>query len=135
MRDLPDPQRAKPCVMVVDDDMMVILGIQARLGEDFRVVGVTEPTQAVDVAMREQPGLILCDINMPGMKGDEVAYALSQAEDVAEIPLVYLTSLVEPDDTPTLEGQFGDHTAVSKGASTAELRALVNQALGLPPDD
>ena len=134
MRDLPDPEKAKPCVLVIDDDEAVGWAIASRLGQDFRVVAVCDPAQAVQVTRAENPGVILCDIDMPGMQGDEVAFALSQDPRTARIPLVYLTALVGPDEPPDLEGVFGDHPTVSKGASTGELRDIIAAALGLPDD-
>jgi CheY-like chemotaxis protein len=132
MRTLPDPQKAKPCVLVVDDDEAVAWAIAARLGQDFRVVGLTDPAVAVRRACEERPGVILCDINMPGLQGDEVAFALSQDPRTARIPLIYLTALVAPEEVADLEGVFGDHLTVSKSATTQELRDLVGTALGLP---
>ncbi|MCD6077747.1 MAG: hypothetical protein K0R89_1685 [Ramlibacter sp.] len=134
MRTLPDPQKAKPCVLVVDDDEAVAWAIAARLGQDFRVVGLTDPAVAVRRACEEKPGVILCDINMPGLQGDEVAFALSQDPRTARIPLIYLTALVTPEEVADLDGVFGDHPTVSKSATTEELRDLVGTALGLPDD-
>ena len=134
MRTLPDPQKAKPCVLVVDDDEAVAWAIAGRLGQDFRVVGLTDPAQAVRRACEEKPGVILCDINMPGLQGDEVAFALSQDARTARIPLIYLTALVTPEEVADLEGVFGEYATVSKRATTEELRDLVSAALGLPDD-
>lgn len=135
MRPLPDPQNAKPCVLVIDDDEAVTWAIAGRLGQDFRVVGTSDPAEAVPLARKERPGVILCDINMPHLQGDEVAYALSMEPATAGIPLVYLTALVSPADPAELDAVFGDHPAVSKSASTAELRAAVARALGIEDDD
>ena len=135
LRALPDPEKAKPCVLVIDDDDAIAMAIAARLGRDFHVVGETDPAKAVDAALRENPGVILCDINMPRIRGDEVAFNLSEHAGTADIPLVYLTSLVAPDEEAELDGLFGDHLAISKGASSSELRAVVEQALGLGPTD
>ena len=133
MRNLPDPQGATPCVLVVDDDEAVAWAIAGRLGKDFRVVGIAEPGEAVRRALEEKPAVILCDINMPGMQGDDVAFALSQDPATAGIPLIYLTALVGPDDVADLEGVFGEYPTISKGASTAELRRAIEQALGRGP--
>jgi putative two-component system response regulator len=135
MRTLPDPERAKPCVLVIDDDEAVALAIAGRLGKDYRVVGLSDPARAVDKAREERPGLILCDINMPGMQGDDVAFALSQDPRTAMVPLIYLTALVGPEDEPDLEGVFGDYPTISKSATTEELREIVAAALGLPDSD
>jgi CheY-like chemotaxis protein len=132
MRNLPDPETAKPCVLVIDDDEAVAWAIAGRLGKDFRVVGISEPEEAVNHALAENPDVILCDINMPGLQGDDVAFALSQEPATASIPLIYLTALVGPEEVPDLEGVFGEYPTVSKSATTAELRGVIEQALGLP---
>ena len=132
MRALPDPERAKPCVLVIDDDEAVAWAIAGRLGKDFRVVGLSDPARAVERVCDEKPGLILCDINMPGMQGDEVAFALSQDARTAAVPLIYLTALLGPGEASELEGVFGDYPTISKSATTEELRDLVALALGLP---
>ena len=135
LRALPDPEKAKPCVLVIDDDEAVAWAIATRLGRDFRVVALTEPRHAVECACEEKPGVILCDIHMPGMQGDEVAFALSQEPRTAEIPLIYLTALVSPDEATDLAGVFGEYPTVSKMASTADLRDLVASTLGIAGDD
>src|ERR1700752_4394267 len=99
---LPDPEQAKPCVLVVDDDEAVARAIAGRLGRDFRVVVTSDPAQAVALARAERPGVILCDITMPPMQGDEVAFALSQEPATAAIPFIYLTALVSPEEAGEL---------------------------------
>ena len=129
MRPLPDPERAKPAVLVIDDDPAAVAALAARLGRDFRVVGLSDPREAVATARRERPDVILCDIRMPGMQGDEVAYALSEDGATGAIPLIYLSALVTGDPTE-LDGQFGGHLAVSKSASTRELMDVIREAIG-----
>jgi len=131
LRALPDPKMAKPCVLVIDDDEAVARAIAVRLGPDFRVLALTDPRQAVAFACEEQPGLILCDIDMPGMPGDDVAFALSQDPLTADIPLAYLTALVSPEQVTDLAGVFGEYPTISKLANATELLALVAALLGL----
>jgi CheY-like chemotaxis protein len=134
MRNVTNHYQSRPSVLVIDDDDAVALAIAARLGQGFRVVGLADPQDAVKAAREEKPGVILCDIDMPGMRGDDVAYALSQDASTAGIPLIYLTSLVSPDEPPDLEGVFGDYPTISKGASTAALLDLVTRAVFRTPD-
>jgi CheY-like chemotaxis protein len=123
----------KPKILVVDDDQAVVSFIAAKLGRDFDVTGTTDPRNAVVMARAEAPDVILCDINMPGMKGDEVALALAEDGETARIPLVYLTSLLKPSQTEELDGPFGGHIGVSKSASAAQLLAVIRQVLGINP--
>ena len=73
--------------------------------------------------------LILSDINMPGMSGDEVAHVLSEDPATWNIPVVYLTALLEPGATNVLDDSFGGHWGVSKSAPLVELLRVIAQAL------
>ncbi|MEP6792398.1 MAG: response regulator [Ramlibacter sp.] len=119
----------KPRLLVIDDDGAVVVGLTARLGKYFNVTGITDPRVALETVRKRRPDLILCDINMPGMRGDEVAQVLSEDAVASEIPFIYLTSLLSANDTSELDGLFGGFVAVSKSASTADLLAVIRDAL------
>jgi putative two-component system response regulator len=119
----------KTTVLVVDDDPLCVAVVTAKLESTFHVVSTTEPKRAVDVAREEMASIVLCDISMPGLSGDEVAYALTQDTWTRDIPVVYLTGLLDPGDTTVLDGTFGGHMGVSKGASTEELLKVIRRAL------
>ena len=122
---------ARPKVLVIDDDEAVIAYLLAKLGRHFDVTGITRPEDAVEAARSESPDVILCDLNMPGMKGDEVAFALSEDDVAGRIPLIYLTSLLTPRQTAELHGQFGEYPRVSKSAPAEDLLAVIRGVLGL----
>ena len=127
----PDTDSRWPKILVIDDDPAVGSALKVRLGDVFRVVVITDPRQAVEVARAERPDVILCDIDMPGMQGDEVAWALSEERATQFIPLIYLSSLVRPRDSGSdLDGPFGGHPAVSKSAPAKELREIIGGMLG-----
>lgn len=119
----------KTTVLVVDDDPLCVAVVTAKLEPTFHVVSTTEPKRAVDVAREEMASIVLCDISMPGLSGDEVAYALTQDTWTRDIPVVYLTGLLDPGDTTVLDGTFGGHMGVSKGASTEVLLKVIRRAL------
>ncbi|MEO7642887.1 MAG: response regulator [Ramlibacter sp.] len=123
------PERSR--VLVIDDDEAVIAYLLAKLGRYFEVTGITRPEDAVEAARNERPDVILCDLNMPGMQGDDVAFALSEDDVTGRIPLIYLTSLLTPSQTAELHGQFGEYPRVSKSAPAEDLLAAIRGALGL----
>lgn len=49
----------------------------------------------VDLAIKEQPDLIICDIMMPELDGYGVLHILSKRADTAPIPFIFLTALAE----------------------------------------
>ena len=123
----------KPKLLVIDDDQAVIRFLAARMGRHFDIAGTTSPRNAVEMARAEKPDVILCDINMPGMKGDEVAFALGEDGVAGRIPLLYLSSLLPPGQVEALDGPFGGHTGVSKRASADQLPDAIRGVLGLNP--
>ncbi|MBI2768123.1 MAG: response regulator transcription factor [Burkholderiales bacterium] len=120
----------KPTLLVIDDDDAVVIGIRARLGKYFNVAGTTNPLVALETVLRERPHVILCDINMPGMKGDQVAQVLAEDPVAGAIPFIYLTGLLAASQTSELDGLFGGYVAVSKSASTPDLMEVIRAAMG-----
>lgn len=118
-----------PKLLVIDDDASVAPFLAAKLGAHFQVAATTDPADAVAAALRERPDVILCDINMPGCNGDEVAFLLSQDDVAGRIPLVYLTGLLSPKMSGEIGEQFGDHPAVSKQADTRQLLETLRSVL------
>ena len=52
----------------------------------------------VDVAQREKPDLIICDIMMPELDGYGVLHILSKNEETAGIPFIFLSAKSEKSD-------------------------------------
>jgi signal transduction histidine kinase len=84
-------------VLVVDDDKYVMESIvQLLLLRDYDVVGrATNGTQAIELAEKTQPDIVLMDIKMPRMGGIEAAEQIYTRYD---IPVILLTAY----DTPEL---------------------------------
>ena len=116
-------------ILVVDNDEAVLAFMQAKLGARFGVVGTTDPQKVIALARAEQPDLILCDIEMPGLDGGDISAAIYAEDDLRDIPVVFLTALVSPQDLEEQHGQLGGRPAISKDAPLAELVALIESVL------
>jgi PAS domain S-box-containing protein len=80
-------------VLVVDDDPKAVELIAVRLqGLASTVVCAYSGGEAIEVARRELPDLIVLDLVMPDMNGFEVVEALQQQADTARIPMVVVTA-------------------------------------------
>jgi CheY-like chemotaxis protein len=81
-------------VLVVDDEPVIRSLVQASFAaDDCAVVGVPDGLSALEAARREQPDLILLDLGLPGMSGNEVARLLKLDARTASIPVLFLTGL------------------------------------------
>jgi two-component system cell cycle response regulator DivK len=92
-------------VLVAEDDPMNMKLARDLLTIDgHEVLEATDGAQAVELARRERPDLILMDIQMPEMNGLEAARELRSDEATASIPIVALSSLaMKGDDEKALE--------------------------------
>ena len=118
----------KKKILLVDDDDAVIAHLVTKLSKFYEIVSTTDPALAVGMARTELPDVILCDIDMPEMSGGDVAAALGGDSVTERIPLIYLTSLVSPEEARDLEGQIGGRPGVSKRAPLAELVRRIDEA-------
>jgi CheY-like chemotaxis protein len=117
-------------ILLVDDDPAVVDLLSAKLRSLYRIVATTDPREAVSLALDRKPDLILCDMDMPGMNGAEVAAGL-RAKGAGSIPLAYLTGLVSREEAAELpQGGSAGHRVVAKRASLNELVACIKSLLG-----
>lgn len=84
-----------PTVVVVDDHDLYRRGLVALLREHGVTVTAEASTgpDAVEVAVREQPDLVLMDINLPGFSGIEAVRRLAEA--APRVQVVVLTVVAE----------------------------------------
>jgi type IV pilus assembly protein PilB len=83
----------KPRVLVTDDEPITRMLVKLLLErEQFEVLEAINGQQAVDIAVRERPDLVLIDLNMPEMDGYEAIRRMRRDFSLATLPIVVLTS-------------------------------------------
>jgi len=83
-------------VLVVDDDPEILAMLSARLeGRGYRVLTAADGREALEVARRARPDLLILDVMMPAKNGWEVARALRQDPVTEGIKIVMLTAIGE----------------------------------------
>lgn len=65
---------------------------------DYEVCQAADGTEGVDLAAREKPDLIICDVMMPRLDGFGVLNILSKKPETASIPFIFLTAKAERAD-------------------------------------
>jgi PAS domain S-box-containing protein len=86
-------------ILAVDDDRDTTRLVQEVLGRaGFVVRTANNGFEALTVARREQPGLILLDLKMPGLDGYEVLKRLKRDKATQDIPVVVVTGSVTDEE-------------------------------------
>jgi putative two-component system response regulator len=83
-------------LLVIDDDKNFLFGISRMLAKaNYDVISASEGFSGIIKAQKEQPNLIILDVNMPVMNGFQVKKALEKNPDTAHIPVIFLTALTD----------------------------------------
>jgi len=87
-------------IMLADDEELIRILVSATLGIDgsLYIMEATDGEQALEMARREQPDLLLLDIRMPKWDGFQVCRALKQDPLTAHIKVVMLTAMAQEQD-------------------------------------
>jgi len=124
-------------VLVADDHPIVRSGVVALLGSapDIEVVGeASDGGQAVDLALALRPDLVLMDLRMPVLNGDEATARILAA--APEIRILVLTTY-ETDDTILTAIEAGASGYLMKAAPQEEIlagvRAVARGEVALAP--
>lgn len=64
----------------------------------YEVITAVNGKAGVEMAQKEKPDLIICDIMMPVLDGHGALHLLSKNEDTASIPFIFLTAKAERND-------------------------------------
>lgn len=116
-------------ILVIEDEpemrrnLMTILRL-----EKFQVVGAENGRTGVELARREKPDLILCDVMMPELNGHGVLEALRADADMVTIPFIFLTAKGEKNDVRS-GMNLGADDYLTKPVSKADLLNAVQSRL------
>ena len=117
-------------VLLADDHEMVRIGVSAYLQvqPDMEVVGeASNGREAVELALRLRPDIILMDMVMPEMNGAEATAAIMKAWPEAKIMVV--TSFLDDDKVyPALEA--GASSYILKTSKASRIADAIRDTLG-----
>jgi CheY-like chemotaxis protein len=83
----------KKKILVIEDEKLSRNNLLKILqAEAFEPIGAENGTVGIQLAMEEEPDIIICDIMMPDIDGYEVLKALRQEPSTIMIPFIFLTA-------------------------------------------
>jgi DNA-binding NarL/FixJ family response regulator len=89
-------------ILIIEDDAQTRENIEIILQmENHRVFTARDGRIGLELARREKPDLIVCDLMMPEIDGHGVLRALRADSETAAIPFIFLTARAERTDQRT----------------------------------
>jgi len=120
-------------ILIIDDEEDFLFFVKGNLENtgEFHVIDASSGKEGIKIATEEKPDLILLDISMPEMSGEEVAKRLSKIPETKKIPVIFLTALVTKHEIE--DGGISNiagHKFLAKPIATKQLVAAITNILG-----
>lgn len=117
-------------ILIVDDepDVLEVLGTRLSLA-GFEIVKARSGSEAIAKAKKELPNLIILDILMPDIEGDDVAQVLKNDAATKDIPVIFLTCLFTRQDEKEEGHLVGKNIFVAKPYDIKELLGLIRKTV------
>ena len=118
-------------VMVVEDDASLREIYSIRItAEGYEVVSAGDGEEALAVAVREKPDLILSDIMMPKISGFDMLDILRSTPETAGIKVVMMTALSADDQRERGERLGADRYLVKSQVGIEDVINVIHEVLG-----
>jgi diguanylate cyclase (GGDEF)-like protein len=116
-------------ILIIDDSAEALTVAKARLAhEGHEILCAGSGQEGLEAAGRENPDLVLLDVDMPGMSGFEVCRRLKEDAATCSTPVIFLSGSGGTEDK--VKGlDLGAVDFVTKPFDAFELRARVRAAL------
>lgn len=136
-------------VLVVDDDATVVAAVMSLLSNSCDLRMARNGRDALRLARREVPELVLLDVEMPDMNGHEVCRQMKADPVLQDVPVMFLTAhgdldaevaglkagavdfIVKPPRGPVVEARIGTHVRMKRMADILRAAALTDSLTGV----
>ncbi|MFA5315937.1 MAG: response regulator [Dehalococcoidales bacterium] len=123
------PKTIPKKILIVEDNPQNLRVIQLSLkGQGYILREATDGKQALMIALRERPDLIIMDIQLPRMSGLEVTTRLRARPNFNNVPIVAVTAYAMKGDREKAIS-IGFDAYLTKPISPRELSSLVAEML------
>jgi CheY-like chemotaxis protein len=118
-------------ILYIEDNPVNLELMEMMIGrmEGLSLLSATTAEQGIEMAKERKPDLILLDINLPGMSGNEAAKILQSLPETSHIPLVALSAAATKADIERgMESGF--LTYLTKPIRLETLTKVLGEVLG-----
>jgi two-component system, cell cycle response regulator DivK len=119
----------KTILIVEDNELNMKLFRDLIEATGYNAVTTASGFEALDLARRHRPDLILMDIQLPGISGLEVTQWLKQDEELRMIPVVAVTAFAMKGDEERIR-KGGCEGYISKPISVSGFTQTIKSFLG-----
>lgn len=80
-------------ILLVEDDMDTLEYLARNLSDEYKVTKITNGNEALVLAQEMNPDIVISDIMIPGLTGDELCRTLKSSVATSHIPVILVTAM------------------------------------------
>ena len=120
-------------ILLVEDDINLREIYAARLQvEGYEVISAGDGEEALAVAVRERPDLIISDVMMPKISGFDMLDILRSTPETKNVKVIVMTALSQEEDRKRGEQLGADKYVVKSQVTLDDVVSMVREILGEP---
>jgi two-component system, OmpR family, response regulator MtrA len=123
---LPEDASTPPTVLICDDEAALRELVRVSIDDDYQFVEAEDGIQALELARRIRPDLVILDLMMPGRNGLDVLADIRADAALEKIRVIVLTAQPESADQAW---ELGADDVIVKPFLPEELAATVRSLL------
>ena len=108
-----DSKLLEKAVLLIEDNRDLVSFLTNKLSNKYRILSALNGEDGIQLAETNIPNLIICDLMLPGMQGDEVVSYLKENVMTSHIPIIMLTAK-DNDEQKRLSFSQGVYDFISK---------------------
>ena len=115
-------------ILICDDEPHLRELMRVSLDRHYEFAEAADAAEAIELADRVRPDLVLLDVMMPGGSGLSVIERMRRTPDLAGVPVVVVSAFVSEDDRQAAR-EAGADGFVGKPFDPDELASIVEELL------
>ena len=117
-------------ILIIEDEneLCDLLGLRLERG-GFEVIVANDGVEGLNKARLEKPDLIILDLMLPKMHGEEVCKEVRRDARISEVPIIMLTAKCTDADK-VIGTVIGANVYIGKPFDGAKLMQAINKLLG-----
>lgn len=125
---IPQKKETGKKLLVIDDSDQIRWFLKHVFNKEYQILEARNGQDGINVALKEEPDLILCDVMMPVKDGYDTCREIKNDPKMAQTPVVMLTAKVESEDVITgIEAGADDY--ITKPFDVEILRSKINSLM------
>lgn len=129
-------EKPQNTIVIVEDDKMLAEIYQTLLiSSGFKVLVANDGRAGVDLILKEVPDLVLLDLMLPELSGDQVLYEMRSSAQCKDTKVIMLTNISETEAPEGLDAMGFSRYIVKANLVSNQLPDICREVINQTPDE